>query len=100
MTWLTRMNGFIILLCTNLIAVILVIFGGIIIGSMYDQFYTGRMFQSIPADWQSASGVYSFINLYYYACIIIALSGWVIFVISIYQREGIDTQNTYYVGRP
>lgn len=99
MTWLTRLNGFIILVTTNVIALLMAIIGGLVYGGFYDRLFSGGWLQSIPADWANPNDLFNMIHLYNYACIMIAAAGWLIFIMSILQKEGIDTQKNYYYGR-
>lgn len=92
----SKMEGAIIMITLNLVAAILAFFGGIIIDNFYKMMQDGGFFDAIPIAWDSSGSLLSIINLYYLTCILIAGTGWLVFALSIYRREGVDAQATYY----
>ena len=91
----SKMEGAIIMIVLNLLAAVLAFFGGIILDNFYQFFRLGGYYEALPIAWQGTGTLMSMINLYYFACIVIAGVGWLIFALSIYKNEGIDTQRMY-----
>jgi len=92
----TMQEGAIIMIVLIVLAAVLALLGGMVMDNIYRTFETTGLFASIPNAWDSSSQLLSIINLYYCTCIIIALLGVGIFIQSIYQKDGIDTQMNYY----
>ena len=89
-------EGAIIMVICEFTAAILALFGGIVLDNFYKFFGDAGIFNDIPIQWQSQSQVLSAINLYYLACVVLAIGGILIFVQTVYQREGVDTTRYMY----
>ena len=96
---LTKMEGAIIMVILNVTAAILALFGGIILDNFYKFIQDGGYYEALPVAWQGSDTLISVINLFYFSCVVIAGAGWLLFALSLLQREGIDTSTMkYYRG--
>jgi hypothetical protein len=96
---LTKMEGAIIMIVLNVTAAIIALFGGIILDNFYSWIRDSGMYEAIPVAWQGTDTMLSVVNLFYFSCVVVAGAGWLIFILSLLQREGIDTATMrYYQG--
>jgi len=84
-------QGIIIMFSCILISVILAFIGGFVIDSVYQYLFDGGWFADIDSDWDSSGLLNTMINLYYLFCALVGLTGVAAFVLSLFNREAVDT---------
>ena len=88
------MQGFIIMIVLNLIALFMVFNGGMMIDTMHDTL-TGQHIYDVPAQWSASGEVFSLINIFYFICYALSPIGIGVFLFTIIRQQQYDEYNQY-----
>lgn len=94
-------QGFIIMIVTIVIGVMMSLAGGTILDGLVDGFTMAGVYD-VPAEWDQSGTINLVINLYYFLMYVIPLLGVAIFLVTIHQRKRYDRygdEYTIYEGR-
>lgn len=94
-------QGFVIMVVTIVIGVMMSLAGGTILDALVDGFMLAGVYD-VPAEWDQSGTINLAINLYYFLMYVIPVMGVAIFVVTIHQRKRYDRYGddyTIYEGR-
>mgnify|MGYP001159299576 FL=1 len=94
-------QGFIIMIVTIAVGVMMSFAGGTILDTLVDGFTIAGVYD-VPAEWDQSGTINLAINLYYFLMYVIPLLGVAIFVVTLHQRKRYDRYGddyTIYEGR-
>jgi len=94
-------QGFIIMIVTIAIGIMMSLAGGTILDGLVDGFTMAGVYD-VPAEWDQSGTINLVINLYYFLMYAIPVMGVAIFLVTIHQRKRYDRYRddyTIYEGR-
>ena len=87
-------QGFIIMIVFNLIALFFVFQGGLMMDTMHDKF-TDLGLYNVPPDWDSSGQSFALINLFYMFCMALSPIGVGVFILTLIRYQQYDEYNQY-----
>lgn len=94
--FVTVWEGFVIMVVTIAIGVVMSFAGGTMLDSMIDSLTVAGVYD-VPAEWDAAGSVNTLVNIYFFLMYLIPCLGIACFAISILKRQKYD-QYQYYRG--
>ncbi len=88
-------QGFIIMIVTITIGVMMSFAGGTILDGLVDGFTMAGVYD-VPAEWDQSGTINLVINLYYFLMYVIPVMGVAIFLVTIHQRKRYDRYGDEY----
>ena len=87
-------QGFIIMVVLNLVALFFVFQGGFMIDTMHDKF-TDLGLYNVPPAWDASGQTFTFINIFYLLCMSLSPIGIGIFILTLIRYQQYDEYNQY-----
>lgn len=91
-------QGFVIMVVSIVIGVMMSFAGGIVVDSLIDGFTVAGVYD-VPAAWDSTGRINTLVNIYYFTMYLIPIIGIAVFITTVFKRQRYDQYGTIYEDR-